>query len=204
MTIVEMLQAPLDKNAVKTRQQSGMTLSYVDGHHVISEANRIFGHFDWTREVVHAEKVQGEQKTSNGKEKWYVSYTCRVRVTVRIDDAWVHREGCGFGQGIDADIGKAHESAYKEAETDAMKRALMTFGNTFGLALYDKSQKDVAVIPQEWKLPSDPAKVKKACEKAGVPFETLCEVAESRGVVTAPKLSELLKELEAQVNESGS
>lgn len=31
----------------------------------------------------------------------------------------------------------------KEAETDAMKRALMTFGNPFGLALYDKRQREV-------------------------------------------------------------
>ena len=31
--------------------------------------------------------------------------------------------------------GEAHESAIREAETDAMKRALSTFGNPFGLAL---------------------------------------------------------------------
>ncbi|MFM7549233.1 MAG: Rad52/Rad22 family DNA repair protein, partial [Cyanobacteriota bacterium] len=37
-----------------------------------------------------------------------------------------------------------HESALKEAETDAMKRALMTFGNPFGLALYDKRQREVS------------------------------------------------------------
>jgi DNA repair and recombination protein RAD52 len=41
------------------------------------------------------------------------------------------------------DLGQAHESAIKEAETDAMKRALMTFGNPFGLALYDKEQANV-------------------------------------------------------------
>jgi Recombination DNA repair protein (RAD52 pathway) len=53
------------------------------------------------------------------------------------------REGCGAGHGIDIDLGQAHESALKEAETDAMKRALMTFGNAFGLALYDKQQREV-------------------------------------------------------------
>ena len=41
------------------------------------------------------------------------------------------------------DIRDAHEGAIKEAETDAMKRALMTFGNPFGLALYDKAQVNV-------------------------------------------------------------
>ena len=53
------------------------------------------------------------------------------------------REGCGAGHGIDTDLGQAHESALKEAETDAIKRALMTFGNAFGLALYDKQQREV-------------------------------------------------------------
>ena len=56
----------------------------------------------------------------------------------------VIREGCGAGHGIDTDLGQAHESALKEAETDAMKRALMTFGNPFGLALYDKQQREVS------------------------------------------------------------
>ena len=34
--------------------------------------------------------------------------------------------------------GEAHELALKAAETDATKRALATFGNPFGLALYDR------------------------------------------------------------------
>jgi len=53
------------------------------------------------------------------------------------------KPGGGAGHGIDVDLGLAHESALKEAETDAMKRALMTFGNPFGLALYDKQQREV-------------------------------------------------------------
>jgi hypothetical protein len=36
-----------------------------------------------------------------------------------------------------------------EAETDAMKRALVTFGNPFGLALYDKSQRQVSGAPAQ-------------------------------------------------------
>ena len=62
---------------------------------------------------------------------------------MRISVGDVIREGSGAGHGIDADLGQAHESALKEAETDAMKRALMTFGNPFGLALYDKQQREV-------------------------------------------------------------
>ncbi|MCR9130756.1 MAG: RAD52 family DNA repair protein [Alphaproteobacteria bacterium] len=67
------------------------------------------------------------------------SSIARVRVTAHS----VVREGCGSGHGIGVDLGEAHESAIKEAETDAMKRALMTFGNPFGLALYDKSRANV-------------------------------------------------------------
>src|SRR5262249_22549705 len=37
----------------------------------------------------------------------------------------------------------AHEIALKTAETDATKRALATFGNPFGLALYDSEQRGV-------------------------------------------------------------
>jgi hypothetical protein len=32
----------------------------------------------------------------------------------------LRREGSGAGHGIDVDLGQAHESAIKEAETDAM------------------------------------------------------------------------------------
>ena len=62
---------------------------------------------------------------------------------VRAGDTVICREGSGVGHGSGATLGEAHESALKEAETDAMKRALATFGNRFGLALYDKNQNGV-------------------------------------------------------------
>ncbi len=136
----------LDRSNVKSRKQGGVTVSYVDNHHVISEANRIFGHDGWTRETIDIRPVS-EKVRKIGQQQhdgWGVSYIARVKVTVH----GVVREGCGAGHGIDRDLGQAHESAIKEAETDAMKRALMTFGNTFGLALYDKTQSDVGVEPE--------------------------------------------------------
>ena len=62
-----------------------------------------------------------------------VTYTARGRVIVGASV----REGCGAGHAIDVDLGQAHESALKEDETAAMKRALMPFKNPFGLALDD-------------------------------------------------------------------
>ena len=133
---ITQLNAPLNKSAVKQRSQSGQTLSYIEGWHAIAEANRIFGFGAWSRETLDLRQL-GEPYVVEGKTR--VNYSARVRVTV----GSVVRDGCGFGQGIDRDPGKAHESALKEAETDAMKRALMTFGNPFGLALYDKKQEGV-------------------------------------------------------------
>ena len=72
-----------------------------------------------------------------------MSYIARVRITITAGERSVIREGSGSGSGdgIAMDLGLAHESALKEAETDATKRALMTFGNPFGLALYAKQQR---------------------------------------------------------------
>jgi DNA repair and recombination protein RAD52 len=138
------LQAPLSQSAVKTRQQSGRSLSYVEGWHAIAEANRIFGFDAWTSETLEVRCVSERNrkigKPPYEKDGWGVSYTAKVRVTV----GDTVREGIGAGHGIDADLGLAHESAIKEAETDARKRALMTFGNPFGLALYDKEQRNVS------------------------------------------------------------
>ncbi len=78
-------------------------------------------------------------------------YVARVRVKVRAGDHEICREGCGSGHGRGNTPGEAHQSALKEAETDAMKRALTTFGNPFGLALYDKAQHGVWGKPRKQK-----------------------------------------------------
>jgi DNA recombination protein Rad52 len=133
------LSAKLDAAHVKKRQQAGRDLSYIEGWHAIAEANRIFGFDGWTRETVDCRMVAERERKVGQGDGWGVSYVARARVTV----GNLVREGIGAGHGIDRDLGLAHESAIKEAETDAMKRALMTFGNPFGLALYDKTQEHV-------------------------------------------------------------
>jgi DNA recombination protein Rad52 len=135
------LSAPLDRAKVQTRSQAGRSLAYLEGWQAIAEANRIFGFDGWQRETIAVKCVSERERTlgSSNRAGWGVTYTARVRIRV----GEVIREGSGAGHGIDADLGQAHESALKEAETDAMKRALMTFGNPFGLALYDKQQRQV-------------------------------------------------------------
>ena len=142
------LSAPLDRAKVRQRRQGRSQVSYLEGWQVIAEANRIFGFDGWQRETValrcvhQAERLIGEEH----RPGWGVTYTARVRISVSASTPGqpaLIREGSGAGHGIDTDLGQAHESALKEAETDAMKRALMTFGNAFGLALYDKQQREV-------------------------------------------------------------
>ena len=132
---IKALEAPLNATHVKTRQQAGRTLSYIEGWHAIAEANRIFGFDGWTREV---ELHRLSEPVQTG-DKWRVYFMAKCRITAQ----GIVREGHGYGSGISKDLGDASEGAIKEAETDAMKRALMTFGNPFGLALYDKSQANV-------------------------------------------------------------
>jgi len=142
------LAAPLNRAHVQTRSQAGRSLNYLEGWFAISEANRIFGFDGWQRETIELRCVAEAQRPIGQDQKpgWGVTYIARVRIRLGSQakgGATLVREGSGAGHGIDTDLGLAHESALKEAETDAMKRALMTFGNPFGLALYDKQQRQV-------------------------------------------------------------
>jgi DNA recombination protein Rad52 len=151
--ITNALLAPLDRSCVKEREQSNRKFSYIEGWHAIAEANRIFGFDGWHRETVDIRLVNERPRKigRDSRDGWAVSYVVRVRIIV----GDVIRDGMGSGHGIDIDCGLAHESAIKEAETDAMKRALMTFGNPFGLALYDKEQRHVAEAVPEKLQPTD-------------------------------------------------
>jgi DNA recombination protein Rad52 len=141
------LSAPLDRAKVRQREQGRTTVSYIEGWQVIAEANRIFGFDGWQRQTLQLHCIHQGERTIGREQRpgWGVTYTARVRITITTPpgEPALIREGCGAGHGIDTDLGQAHESALKEAETDAMKRALMTFGNPFGLALYDKQQREV-------------------------------------------------------------
>jgi DNA recombination protein Rad52 len=136
----------LDRANVRQREQGRSRVSYLEGWQVIAEANRIFGFDGWERCTLISHCVTEHERPvgRDRKSGWGVTYTARVRITVTAGHRTLIREGSGAGHGIDADKGLAHESALKEAETDATKRALMTFGNPFGLALYDKQQRQVS------------------------------------------------------------
>lgn len=136
------LKAKLSERHIRTREEQGITLSYIEGWHAIAEANRIFGFDAWDREVISADCIwqdgRGAVKTCG--------YTVRIRIRVRVDGTIIFRDGSGAGYGRGPNLAEAHEKALKEAETDATKRALITFGNSFGLALYGKEKLRVRPI----------------------------------------------------------
>lgn len=141
------LKAKLDPKYVKEREQGGAKVKYIEGWHAIQTMNEIFGHLNWSRETIIMREVCSYKNQNNNH---VVGYEAKVVVTVNIPGVGeVVREGTGHGSGIARDLFSAIESAGKEAETDAMKRAMMTFGNPLGLALYDKTRANVGVDEPE-------------------------------------------------------
>ena len=127
------LAAPLNRANVQTRSQAGRSLTYLEGWVAIREANRIFGFDGWQRETIELRCVSENQRPIGRDQKpgWGVTYIARVRIRLGSQargGATLVREGSGAGHGnrfaeamgYDVDLGLAHESALKEAETDAM------------------------------------------------------------------------------------
>jgi len=165
-TQMRQLRAKLDAAKIRTRDENGATLHYVEGWHVLDEANRIFGFDGWDRQT---RKTRCVWTGMSGKQ-YATAYTAHVRVSVRAGEVLVVREGFGAGEGRAATPGEAHEMALKCAETDATKRALATFGNRFGLALYDPEQAGVRKPknegdPTSWTLKTASGEPSAAFEK---------------------------------------
>lgn len=139
-TINRSLEAPLNSARISTRDKQGIKLSYIQSWDAIDTANRIFGFLNWGRETVYCKEVCRYEYNNKSK----VGYEAMVAITVTIEGVTVTRHGTGAGSQVATDLFDAIEGAAKEAESDAMKRALSTFGNQFGLCLYDKKQAGVS------------------------------------------------------------
>ena len=150
-TQLRQLKAPVKIQFVKEREIDGKTIHYLEGWHVIDEANRIFGFDGWDRETISSQCVWQKQSTAH---LFCAAYVTRVRISVRAGERIIQREGLGSGESFASTPGQAHEWASKIAETDATKRALSTFGNPFGLSLY----RDKTEAPKAKRQKADPTK----------------------------------------------
>lgn len=146
------LNGKLDPKYVKSRDQGGATLDYVDGHYVTTMLNAVFGNCGWSLDIKDLRCVSDRQedRTSRDGSKYTAqntAYLCQATLHVYRDDGddgyYFATEDVGAGTQVDKDPGKAHEGAAKEAVTDAMKRCAKQLGNAMGLALYDKEQAGV-------------------------------------------------------------
>lgn len=133
---IKKLVAKLDRRHVRRRTVEGKAIDYIEGWFVIAQANAIFGFDGWDRQTIHMERIFEQ----NRFQETHCAYSARVRIQIKAGENLVTREGSGFGEASAGSRAHAHERALKAAETDATKRALVTFGNRFGLSLYDKDQ----------------------------------------------------------------
>ena len=134
--VVQELKKPLDPELVSRRKgrKGGRTYPYIEGRTVIDQANKAFGYGGWGYDLV-GEVTQWrnewvDEKTAEVRRA--CSYAATVRVTV---PGAPPRTDVGFHTVAD-DSGEGHETAYKGAVTDALKRAIRGFGNQFGNSLY--------------------------------------------------------------------
>lgn len=165
---IKLLEAPLDpKHVVKPSGSFGPKGDYLEGWHVINEMNRVFGFDGWSYRI---ELKQDALAKADGKDQWQAAYTCICTLTV----GDTVRQDVGFGSGFSKQIGDAVEGATKEAVTDALKRCARTFGNIFGLALYDKSRANVQAPPVEFISDDDRDELVAMAEAAGVALKDIC------------------------------
>ena len=152
---LQVLSYELDSSRIKTREKGNISLSYIEGHDVIESANKIFGYGNWSYSISKLEQVSQEQ---NHNQNIIICYKAIVRVIAQdiSHTKETTREDVGFGSGVAKTLSDAHEGAAKEAVTDALKRAMRTFGNQFGNSLYDKAKNHYSQ-PNNNQLPQQPS-----------------------------------------------
>jgi DNA recombination protein Rad52 len=128
---LEQLEARIDEARVHTRRKQGIELRYLEGHDVIEMANTVFGYHAWSYQLTKLELAAGV---------WVATILLSVTTP---EGETIQREDVGVGiPAVARDAGEAspdaQETAIKGAVTDALKRALRSFGNAFGNSLYDK------------------------------------------------------------------
>jgi DNA repair and recombination protein RAD52 len=113
---------------------SGQKVHYVAAEKCIALANEVFGFNGWSSSI---QNIQVDFADENAQTQ-RVSLGLSVIVRVTLRDGTYH-EDIGYGH-IENCKSKAaaFEKAKKEGTTDALKRALRSFGNVLGNCIYDK------------------------------------------------------------------
>lgn len=163
---LKLLDGPIPRGAIAERRQAGRSLSYLEGWLVQAGLNEIFGPDGW--DDSYSEKEVTNPWTYEGRSGKMMGVGCTMKATLVVtfaDGKTTTKEGYGAGSGTaKADGATAYadclESAVKEAETDALKRAAKKLGGSLGNWLYDKEQRQVTAGAEGWyaKVMVSPAK----------------------------------------------
>ncbi|MCY4619186.1 MAG: RAD52 family DNA repair protein [Chloroflexi bacterium] len=133
--VTEALAQPLDPQLVSRRKgRGGRKFDYIEGHTAIDQANRIFGFGGWGYELVGDVTLREIESTDSRSGEITRSAAYSATVTVSVPGA-PSRTDVGF-QAVTDESAEGHETAFKGAVTDALKRALRSFGDRFGNGLY--------------------------------------------------------------------
>jgi recombination DNA repair RAD52 pathway protein len=116
---------------------------------VVAHLTRVFGFEGWDKEIVSIDLVDETLETytrgSQEKQGWNITYRCLMRLTIRDPEHNVMKvveEGaCGSANHIPSK-GEAHDFAYKNAISYALKRCAKDLGDQFGLSLYNQGSTD--------------------------------------------------------------
>ena len=133
--VTEALAQPLDPALVSQRKgRGGRKFDYIEGHTAIDQANRIFGFGSWGYELVGDVTLRQIEQSDprTGEVTRSTAYSAVVKVTV---PGAPSRTDVGF-QPVTDETPEGHETAFKGAVTDGLKRALRSFGDRFGNGLY--------------------------------------------------------------------
>ncbi|KAK2739099.1 DNA repair protein rad52 [Myotisia sp. PD_48] len=150
-TIQGQLEKQLGPEFISTRPGAGgQRLQYITADKCINLANEIFGFNGWSSSIQNMQVDFVKENPDTGKVTLGISVI--VRVTLR--DGTYH-EDVGYGQAENAKgQAAAYEKAKKEGATDALKRALRTFGNVLGNCIYDKDYlskiSKMRAVPTNW------------------------------------------------------
>ena len=130
-TSAQQLDAPLDPSLVAQRKgRAGQTFPYLPGRVAIAQANRLLGFGGWGYDLVG--EVVPRELTTRDAQTGAVEHTTAYTATVRLHVPGVPpRTDVGF-RVVAEESAQGHETAYKGAVTDALKRALRTLGAQFG------------------------------------------------------------------------
>ena len=153
--VTRALAQPLDLAIVSQRRgRAGMVYHYLEGHTVIDQANRIFGHGGWGYDLVGDVSLRQFETVDSrtGEVKTSSAYSAPVRVTVAGAPS---RTDVGF-HAVAEETSDGHDTALKGAVTDGLKRALRSFGVQFGNGFYgDKFGPNGSFRPEQVKAQAE-------------------------------------------------